>query len=47
MQLNELNKDHEILNKTYLKELKKGEGMKQTIFKIKTILENLFKNSES
>ena len=30
-----------------MKELKKGENMKQTIKKIKNILENLFKSSES
>jgi hypothetical protein len=37
----ELEKDNEILNKTYMKELKKGDKMHQTLQKIKQFVTGL------
>ncbi len=34
----EIEKDHEILNKTYMKELKRGDRMNQALKKVKSLV---------
>jgi len=41
----EIEKDHEILNKTYLRELKKGDRVHRTLQKVKQHVQNMFKQS--
>ena len=39
----EIEKDHEILNKTYMRELKKGDQMHQALQKVKQIVAAMIK----
>ena len=41
----EIEKDHEILNKTYMKELKRGDRMNQALKKVKSLVQSLVMDS--